>query len=239
MRIVIDSKDLKRYKADLNKMSRSAYPIAVRNTLNNAAFEMKKNQLHKAAKDRFEYTRAKNFFKRFSYVNKSFGYNINRMQSKVGMRDLGQKSAKAAVQNMDMHEKGGTITKGSMYLESTRITNKRGRLVRTKQRLRKGMVIKNPKGTFVQKAINASMRQKPFWHKAGGLFYLIKVDSFTKTAKGISFKSSVLMRQRQNARIKPNKFISLAARKTEAKIPNLYKIEFEKQLRRYVGRKNK
>lgn len=239
--IKIDSKDFENYKKSLHSLSKSAMPTAVRNTLNNAGFEMKKNQLHKAAKEKFKYTRAKNFFKTFSYVNKSTGSNINKMSTKVGLRDLGKKSAKSAVENMNMHQFGGNINKGNAYLDESRVSKNRARFVRKKNYLKKGNVLENLKGNFVQKAYEAHEQKKPFWHSKNGNNYLVLIKSFKRTGrskkKKIKIKSELILKKRKNARIKPNKFISLAAKRTSAKIPELYKVEFNKQFKKYVGRK--
>lgn len=239
--VKIDSKDFENYRRSLNSLSKSAFPTAVRNTLNNAGFDMKKNELHKAAKEKFKYTRAKNFFKSFSYVNKATGTNVNTMSSKVGLRDLGKQSAKSAVENMNMHQSGGTINKGNAYLDDSRVSKNRARFVRKKNYLKKGNVLENLKGNFVQKAYEANKQKKPFWHTKNGNSYLVLIKSFKRTGRGkkkkIKIKSELILKKRKNARIKPNRFIGSAAKRTSAKMPQMYKVEFNKQFQRYVARK--
>lgn len=232
--VKIDTKDFKKMTRTLRVLKESAYPTAVRNTLNNAGFEMKKNQLHKAGSERFT-TRSKNLFKSFSYVNKAYGKDINTMQAKVGMRSLGRRSMLSVIKNIDIHEKGGNITKGDMYLDSSRISKNRKRMVRTVLRFKKGMAVKNPKGTFVQKALNAHRVGLPFWYNKSGRFYLISIKSYRRTKKGIKFNSQLLMRERKNANIKRNDFISLSAKRTREKIPNILKTELKKEIRKYVS----
>ena len=69
--------------AKLEKLHRSAFPSAVRNTLNDVAFETK-SLIPKKAEGKFT-IRQKNLFKRMSLVNKATGWNINNMISKVGI----------------------------------------------------------------------------------------------------------------------------------------------------------
>lgn len=69
--------------AKLEKLHKSAFPSAVRNTLNDVAFESKKLIPQKASS---EFTiRQNNLFKRMSLVEKAKGWNINNMVSKVGI----------------------------------------------------------------------------------------------------------------------------------------------------------
>lgn len=74
--------------ARLERLNRSAFPVAVRSTLNDMAFEAKKN-IPNQAKSKFT-IRQNNLFKRFSGVNKAAGYNLNNMQASVGVVDNGK-----------------------------------------------------------------------------------------------------------------------------------------------------
>lgn len=69
--------------AKLEKLHKSAFPSAVRNTLNDVAFETKK-LIPKKAEGNFT-IRQKNLFKRMSLVQKAQGWNVNGMSSKVGL----------------------------------------------------------------------------------------------------------------------------------------------------------
>jgi hypothetical protein len=69
--------------AKLEKLHRSAFPSAVRNTLNDVAFETKK-LIPQKAEGNFT-IRQKNLFKRMSIVEKAKGWNLNSMVSKVGI----------------------------------------------------------------------------------------------------------------------------------------------------------
>lgn len=74
--------------ARLEKLNRSAFPVAVRSTLNDMAFEAKKNIPNQASQ---KFTiRQKNLFKRFSGVEKAKGYSVNNMQASVGIVDNGK-----------------------------------------------------------------------------------------------------------------------------------------------------
>jgi hypothetical protein len=83
MRLDVNTDASIKLTAKLEKLHRSAFPNAVRFTLNDAAFESKKLIPEKASK---EFTiRQKNLFKKMSIVEKAKGWNINNMVSKVGI----------------------------------------------------------------------------------------------------------------------------------------------------------
>ena len=91
----INTNDVIKLTNKLDELHRSALPSAVRNTLNNAAFEMKKNIPFQA--DKKFITRDKGFFKRMSAVNKASGFDINRMVAETGIISKDKKLAKNLV----------------------------------------------------------------------------------------------------------------------------------------------
>lgn len=95
--------------AKLEKLSKSAFPSAVRNTLNELAFEHKK-LIPKTAKQKFEYSRNKTLFNSITKVEKAHGFNVNKMKSITGLNpnSFGGK-AKKLVDNLEKQEIGGTI----------------------------------------------------------------------------------------------------------------------------------
>lgn len=117
--------------AKLEKLHRSAFPSAVRNTLNDMAFEAKK-QIPIEAKDQFT-IRQKNLFNRFSVVEKASGFNVSSMVSKVGID--GSKLTKVA-EGLEKQETGGTIT-GSKLIpnDKARVSGSYAKKVKMKNRL--------------------------------------------------------------------------------------------------------
>ncbi len=118
--------------AKLEKLHRSAFPSAVRNTLNQAAFESKKNVPIYASKN---FTiRQKNLFNRMTIVNKANGFNVNQMVSKVGI-DGGKKSLS---DGLEKQETGGNI-KGRKLLshDMARVSNSSAKKVKAKNYLSK------------------------------------------------------------------------------------------------------
>jgi len=91
--------------AKLERINRSAFPIAVRQTLNDAAFTTKR-MVPKVAAQKFT-TRQKNFFSAFSTVVMAKGYDVNRMVSVTGINSA--KGSEVA-EGLEKQETGGTIT---------------------------------------------------------------------------------------------------------------------------------
>lgn len=97
------------YANKLDKLHRSALPSAIRNTLNEAALLVKKETLPKSAKDNFK-EREPIFFKANSKVDFAKGFNVNSMQSVVGMYSNKLKGEdNYAVKDLEQQEHGGNI----------------------------------------------------------------------------------------------------------------------------------
>lgn len=245
MQIKIDSNAMKQYEKKLNDLHRSAFPNAIRSTLNDAAFEMKKDKLHTSAAKNFKHTRSKTFFKKFSGVKKATGWNINEMYSEVGMLDMGNKTARKAVQNMNLHEKGGIVDDGMQYLIGSRVSESYAKLVRKSNIYDKNRVItglskvKRGKGTrkskFVARAYRSLKEGKPTFMNSMKGNILVQVHAIQKrNKKKIKIKSTLLMKERtrDNKRITPNNFITKAGIQTQKSIPLNFRKHAEKQIKR-------
>ncbi len=94
----------------LKELRKSALPIAIRGTLNDAAFHVKTVSMPKTAKSAFEH-REKNFFKANSRYEKADGFDINRMKSSVGFTENSLKGThNYSVKDLEEQEHGGTIS---------------------------------------------------------------------------------------------------------------------------------
>lgn len=106
--IEIDVKDIKNMSAKLAKASRATFPVAVRSTLNDMAFDVKKNQLIPVLKNKSGMTiRNESFFRKYSGFQKAEGFKIESMYSQVGMMPSG--NASKAVNRLDEQDIGGTL----------------------------------------------------------------------------------------------------------------------------------
>lgn len=103
MRLQIDSTALVRYTNKLEKVHRSALPVAVRSALNSAAFDVKKNTMPASAKKAFV-QRKPTFFKANSKVEPAKGFNIKSMRAAVGFLPNSDAS-----KELEQQEHGGKI----------------------------------------------------------------------------------------------------------------------------------
>jgi len=93
----------------LEKMGKTKLPIAIRQTLNSVAFEMKRNNLIETSNNKFV-NRQPNFFRAMSRVEVAKGNDIRLMQSKVGFMEKGLKGQNNyAVKDLVQQEHGGKI----------------------------------------------------------------------------------------------------------------------------------
>lgn len=109
MHFDVNSNAVVKHANTLEKMHKSAFPVAVRGTLNKAAFNVKKDTLPRSAIRNFV-NRSPNFFKAFSKVDMAKGFNVDSMKSTIGMtnQDLKGKN-NYAVKDLEQQEEGGKI----------------------------------------------------------------------------------------------------------------------------------
>lgn len=101
----VDTTEMMAFKQKLDKISRSAFPVSVRKTLNNAAFEMKTKTLPQSFKDEFTIRRP-NFIKHVSsYTKCQNTFNVNSMVSEAGILE----GKSLAGDRLELQERGGII----------------------------------------------------------------------------------------------------------------------------------
>lgn len=129
----VNSKDTFRFAEHLEVISKSALPVAVRQTLNSAAYDVKQDTMPKEAK-RFA-KRKPTFFKANSTVVAAQGFDINAMQSLTGFRPK-PSDRSHSVEDLQQQEYGGDIANRAFIALSTgRVGNRWGANVRKQNRL--------------------------------------------------------------------------------------------------------
>lgn len=103
----IDSSAVVAYTNYLEKLSNSAIPNTVRNTLSKAAFDVKGKTMPVTAKKNFV-QRKPTFFKSASTVDPAKGKDIKTMQSQVGFKAV-PKDKGRAVEDLEQQEHSGRI----------------------------------------------------------------------------------------------------------------------------------
>lgn len=217
--------------AKLERLRKTAFPSAVRATLSDGAFSMKKSGILDSAKKNLT-VRNKTVFKKFTGVERAKGYNINTMSATVGFIDKdGVKGSKVA-KGMESSEVGGVDRDGAMYMMATRTSKNRNRLVRKASRFNKSKIAKGTSSFRKSKKLSnisnmmASLNEKsPTFIETSKGKFLVQVSRLGKKSNGkFNIKLNFLMRDRKdfNARAKATHFNKEAAIKTSKMMDKFY-----------------
>lgn len=243
MKIDINADGMIALTAKLERLNKSALPLAIRSTLNDCAFEMKKTNILSSAKLNMT-VRNPTVFKKFTGVKRATGMNIRTMVAEVGfIPKEGVKGGKVP-EGMEHNEFGGTDADGWMYMLKSRTSGSSKRLVRRNARYNKGKVLKfgrnsnikskaKEKVDFMFKSYESFTHKMPFDFTTKKGRFLVQATSFTKGSDGNSkVKLDFLMRGRSKfkATAKATHFNQEAAIKTSKQIEGFYKKNAEYQI---------
>lgn len=109
----IDSSELVKHANRLEKIKKSAFPIAVRGTLNKAAFNTKQKTIPASTSKHFV-QRNKTFFKANSGVDMARGYDVKSMKSVVGFTPNKIRANPYSVPELEQQEYTGKINYRSL-----------------------------------------------------------------------------------------------------------------------------
>lgn len=231
--------------AKLERLNKSAFPNAVRNTLNKAAFETKK-QVPKSAEKVFT-TRDKTFFKRFSTVDKANGFDVNKMIATVGInanlnRDLAE--------NLESQEFGGLV-KGKKLIphDKARVSGSQSKRVAAQNKMPK---LKIHNATMAYKAHNGTRKSKfvaavmstaksgktHMLLKTGTMGMVYEVTSVTQGTNKVSFKIKKLyaVRSTKTNQVRGRHFMADSAMLVSKNMEKYYvenaQYQFDKELKK-------
>jgi len=224
--------------AKLERLNKSAFPSAVRSTLSDAAFEMKKHEILDSAKKNMT-VRNPTFFKKFTGVKRATGFDVGSMYAEVGFKntDPNKIKGKKAIEGMEHNEVGGSDDSGAMYMKKARTSNSAKKLVRRKGRFDKSKLargsrsssIKSKKENFMSRVLASLNDNAPVFIKTSKGTFLVQVRSISSSIKGkgkgkLDIKMDFLMRNRRQhvARAKATHFNREAALKTAKQIEGFY-----------------
>lgn len=133
--IDINAVGLIQLSARLDKARKYDLPDVARNTLNRVGFDTKKKHLPEIAAKSFT-TRNKQFFRRFSRVDKATGTKINSMRTTVGMDANMYKLPGDAVTNQLTQQTGkGSADRKYIPIDTARVSNSHDKNVRRINRM--------------------------------------------------------------------------------------------------------
>ena len=203
--------------AKLERLHRSAFPVAVRSTLNDAAFKTK-SLVPKAAEGKFT-IRQKNLYKKFIVVEKAKGFDLKAMAAVVGI-DGGASKGRNVAKGLEAQELGGTVTSRKLLpMDQGRISGSFGKKLRMKNR-------------FSKITIAQSNRRKP-----GSKYVLIKKGS-AGTVFDVSRKGKLIpvfhYRQTNKTRLNKRPVLVPSARLAATNMNRFYVANAEKQFKRLL-----
>lgn len=215
----------------LEKLNRAAFPVAVRNTLNSAALDMKQKTIISSSDDNF-IKRKPSFFKAASKVNFATGFAVNSMSSTVGFKGNSQ-----AVDDLEQQEKGGSIEGRSFVpMNPARVSGAYKKNIRPNARMKALKIVdtKNAKGVnekqkFIKSVIHAGVGgavladykdKKIVW----------RVNSLNKTdLKTLKLTPLYTYEKGRKVKVDRTDFIKEAAAVTQQKIDGFYIASAQKQ----------
>lgn len=241
----VNTKEVVKFTAKLEKLSRTALPNVVRKSLNAAAMDVKRKTLQSTTSKVFE-KRSPSFFKRFSRVEFASGRDLSRMRSVVGMTEGGLIGGgnNFAVEDLVAQEYGGTIKGRSLIpTDSARVGGSRGKMVRKRDRIsevnRKGIVDpRRFKGTRKQRFVKAAIKAG-----TGGLVrgtfdegMIFRVNSLRRGRSGFKVRSSGVytFKKGRTVKVKPTGFMRQAAEMSTKKLEEIYIAEATKRFNRIL-----
>ncbi len=217
------------YTNQLEKMHQSAFPNAVRGTLNSLAFDVKQKTMPIQVQKEFV-NRNKTFFKANSRVEKAKGFDVDSMQSIVGFKAHSNTKNNKAVDELEQQEYGGLIKDRKLIpLRGARVSKDNKRMVSSKNRLSKlkaRQIRKSSKKSFVKDV-----------HKAGkGNFIrteksILLITSIRKNV--FKFKRIYKINNSKTVKIDRTGFMKTASLKSLAKAELIYIKEAQRQFERY------
>jgi len=136
MNFSVDISNLQHLSKQLKTLSKSAFPVAIRKTLNDAGFNTKLKTIPKSSEKTFK-KRQPNFFKANSKVIPATGFNVQTMKSEVGFFSNSLRgNNNRAVKDLEQQEHGGAIPRKDFIAEDGARQTKGG-LVKANRRLGK------------------------------------------------------------------------------------------------------
>lgn len=242
--ININSSAVVRHTARLEKLHRSALPVAVRQTLSKTAFDVKMRTMPAQAGKNFE-KREPNFFKANSKVTPAKGFDMRTMVATVGFVPL--KGTNKAVDDLKQQEDGGNIGgRTFIALRDARVSGSWRKKPRARMRLadidnkiidsRKGKG-KNSRERFTRSALHAGRGGFVLGEKktSGGSRILFEIRSVVRKGRNTVVKSKPIYAVKSGRVVIPaaTHFMRNASLQSAKGMESIYIAEANKQIAKY------
>jgi hypothetical protein len=229
----VDTSELIDLTNRLERINRSAFPVAVRNTLNSAAFDVKQKTMPASAAESFV-LRQKNFWKKTSRVEMARGFDTKTMHSEVGFVSLG--GTNKSVEDLEQQEKGGSINGRSFVaLKQSRVGNSWKKNVKKENRISDiSKIVSSRK----MKGKSRGQRLKQAFATAGVGGHVLSESGFLfRIESGLvngRFQTTSLFayKKKRKVTVKATHFMEKASDRSAKKLDEFYLIEANKQFKR-------
>ena len=209
MRIVLDLSDLREYERKLKSMKKYDFPLAVRGTLNDAAFLMKQKKIQPEFEENFT-VRRRTFIKAFTGATRSKNtFDIKQMYSQAGVY-RGKRNQEVG-ERLKLQEFGGGITDRAVPRVTTRKGNSYDKVQKGSLFYRRFKKLGRGKTAIMGTDEDGVIKRTKKGH-------IIHMDR-DKSRKPIY---KLLYLHRNRVRIKKSKFIKPAALATQREMPRLF-----------------
>jgi len=235
----VNTNEVVKYTVKLEKLTRSAFPSAIRGALNKSAYDLKTKTMPKEARSTFV-ERDPRFFIANSKFENATGFNINAMKSTVGFVENNLRDKpNAAVQELEQQEEGGTIShKSFIPLPGARVGNSFNKKVRANARLKNLNNLKNVKNARGKNFAEKLIKSAEFVGKGGLLLagkVVYRIDSVRRQGKDTIFKKTKLysFKKNRSVRVHATHFMHDASMQTHKKIEKFYIDEALRQIAKF------
>jgi len=224
----------------LEKLHKSALPVAIRGSLNSAAFDVKISTMPLSAKRAF-IQRNKTFFKANSRVEQAKGFDVKTMMAVVGFIDNNLKGGNNfAVKDLEQQEQGGKIKRKSFIPTDVGRGGSSAKLVRPMNRLSKiNNIIDSTKASGnsrKQRFIRAAIRAGKGGHVIGNFpnQKLYRITGIRKSSSGIKIlsKGIYFFKKGRSIGVDPTNFMKLASLQSGKKIEQFFIKKAKAQIER-------
>jgi hypothetical protein len=249
----VDMRSVNRLIFDLKQVHKAALPNSVRFTLNDMAFDVKKLTLVQGLHETSMKIKSDSFFKRYSGVEKATGWDVNKMQSQVGMMpSLGVGKADKTINRLEQQDEGGSLRHDAIGLDNARIgkisTGRIKQVSRRKNLKFWGKPIEYGDNQGLIRTVTASKIESGGKGKGNVIQYgkiIFEINGFfhhgasnskgNVSHKGIVLDLTKLYSEKSNRiiHVKPQHFMQNASNLTGKKIEEIFRINAERQLNKW------
>lgn len=227
----IDDHEFIKLTNKLDKLNRSALPVAVRSTLNDVAFKARKGEIPISFKKEFEVKKS-GFINSHLRVNKCKNtFEIDEMVSEAGVI----KGKSVAGDNLKAQEFGESIKKKNIALAGARTGNNLKTLVSKKYYIRniraKENVPKWKNQEFIRTAFRAGKGEKIMYNNL--LSEIKTIKKLNRNKLIIKLAPLYLVKPGMMINLSEHPFIQRAGRESMKFIPKIYAEQAKRQIEKY------